>query len=133
MGRGSTGLPAVKKHYRHARYMVASQSDPPCFSAFCVNTAAQEKQNCHSVRFKVTFLLVITPLDYFGYNEEVAISMKKFMYFSSWPFGLMALGWGMGTVINLIEGNFDKIPEGIGYTVLFGFIFTILFQASEGG
>jgi hypothetical protein len=43
----------------------------------------------------------------------------------------MTLGWGFGAVINLLEGNFHKIPEGIGYTVLFGFIFTILFQASH--
>lgn len=66
-----------------------------------------------------------------GLSEEVAVRMKKLLYFMSWPFGLMALGWGMGIVVNLFEGNFHKIPEGIGYTVLFGFIFAILWRASD--
>lgn len=31
----------------------------------------------------------------------------------------MAIGWGYGVLINLMEGNFAKIPEGVGYTVIY--------------
>jgi hypothetical protein len=63
--------------------------------------------------------------------KNCKLYMKKLMYILSWPFALMATGWGAGVCINLLEGNFEKIPEGIGYTVIFGIAFSILYYASN--
>lgn len=45
--------------------------------------------------------------------------MKKLFYVLAFPPALMAIGWGYGVLINLMEGNFAKIPEGVGYTVIY--------------
>lgn len=45
--------------------------------------------------------------------------MSKLLHVLAFLPALMAIGWAYGVFINLFEGSFEKIPEGVGYTVIF--------------